>query len=134
MGPRIVVRFIMRLYGPISSGPAVGANGEATANKDSSISLEGYVVGVYVDYKGSPPAATTDVTVKTKGTKLPSYNILKLTNGATNGLYLPRKEAVTDAGAAASGIIDVIPVFDFLNVLIEGANADDYAEVYLLLE
>ncbi len=124
----------MKLIGPLNSGPAVGEDGSATANKDSVVSFSGNVVGVYVKYNDSPPAATTDVTIKTKGNSLPSYNILVITNGATAGLFLPRKLISSDAGVASDSIYDLIPIDDMVNVTIAGANANDNVDVWLLME
>lgn len=124
----------MKLVGPLNSGAAVGADGSATANNDSVVPFSGNVVGVYVKYNGDPPAGTTDVTIKTKGNSTPSYNILVITNGATDGLFLPRKLICSDAGVASDSVYDLIPVDDKINVTIAGANAADNVDVWLLME
>lgn len=124
----------MGLIGPFNSGVAVGDNGSATANTDSTIMVRGFVMQAYIQYNDSPPAGTTDVTIRTKGTSpaAPSYNILKVSNAATNGLFVPRKVAVDQTGAALSGE-NVIQVEDKVNILIEGANAGDSADVWLFV-
>lgn len=130
----------MRLAGPFSSGVATGSSGEAAANADTQL-VTGQLLGMYVRYNDSPPAETTDVTIKTKGTApaAPSYDLLALTNAATSGLFLPRKEVVDQAGAAlvfasTDGVPAPIPVADALNIAIAGANAGDSVDIWLFLE
>ena len=127
----------MRSIGPLNSGAAVGTDGEATANTDSPVIISGRVVGVGVRYNDSPPA-TTDMVLKTKGTdpRVPTYTLLTLTNGCTDGFYMPRKtpQGVTGVDLAALTVLEPFPVDDYVNVLIDDANADDSVDVWLLLE
>lgn len=124
-----------RLAGPYNSGAAAGGAGVATANADTPVRLAGYVVGVYVKYNDSPPAGTTDVIIKTKGTspEPPSFTILTLTNGATDGWRWPRVLTQDVAGADITGNYDWIYIDDFVNVKIDQANANDNVDVWLLL-
>jgi hypothetical protein len=126
----------MRLIGPINSGVAVGNNGQATANADTTIRVIGKVFGIYVKYNDSPPAGTTDVVVKTKGTSPapPTYNLLTLTNAATDGWFYPQAQIHTVVGAAIDGEYTPLLVHDYLNVAIAGANAGDSVDVWLLVE
>lgn len=126
----------MKLYGPINSGAAVGGNGVATANADSTIPLSGRVCGVYVKYNDSPPAGTTDVVIKTKGTAAapPSTTFLSLTNAATDGWFYPQVQIHTTAGAAIAGEYTPILIHDIINVAIAQANAADNVDVWLLMD
>ncbi len=124
----------VNLVGPIKSGVAVGGNGAATANADSTTPIEGLLLGVYIQYNDSPPA-TTDVTVKTKGTSpyAPSYNLLVVSNANTNGLFMVRGAVVDTAGAAIAGQHELIPIDDIVNVAIAQADAGDSVDVWLLM-
>ena len=125
----------MNFLGPFNSGAAAGSAGSALASANTSHVVRGYIVGVYVKYNDSPPA-TTDVTISTQGTSPapPTYNILVLTNNATNGWYYPRMQVHDTAGAALSGVYDFIPVHDILTVAIAQANAADNVDVWLMLD
>jgi len=122
------------IVGPFNSGAAAGSAGSATNNADTK-RITGMVWGIYVKYNDSPPAGTTDVTIKTKGTSpsIPSYNLLVLTNAATDGLF-PIMSAVYDnAGSAISNQYLPFLVDDLLNIAIAGANSGDSVDVWLLL-
>lgn len=128
----------MRLVGPINTGLTTGGAGASTANVDAG-PFSGLLAAVYVKYNGAPPAGTTDVVIKTKGTNAPSYNLLSLANVATDGLFLPRKEVVDQAGAAlvfaaADGVPGMIPLDDIINVLIDDADDGDSVDVWLYLQ
>lgn len=126
----------MHVAGPFNSGAAVGNNGVATANADSPQRLTGRVVGIYVKYNDSPPAGTTDVVIKTKGTSpaAPSYNLLSLTDQATDGWRYPQAQIHTVAGVAIDGEYTPLLVDDYINVKIDQANAGDNVDVWLMLE
>lgn len=129
----------MRLIGPFNSGAAAGANGVATANQDSPGPVFGELVAVAVKYNDSPPAATTDVIIKTKGGSTankypPTQAILTLTDGATDGWFYPTDEVVSQAGAAVTGVQSRLALADFINVKIDQANAGDNVDVWLLVE
>lgn len=124
----------MSLVGPFNSGTAAGSAGSATANQDTPIVVEGLVVGIYIRYNDSPPAGTTDVTIKTKGSNPPSYNLLVLTNAATDGYFPVRKQAVDPTGTAITGVYDLLFVHDVLNIAIAQANAGDSVDVWLFVE
>lgn len=128
----------MNLVGPFNSGVAVGSAGSATANTDHVTKIAGVVKAVYIDYKGTSPPATTDVTIRTKGTSpsAPTLTILKAENINTDGWFFPRTPVhLHTTGAAIAGVYsDGVPISDSLNVLIEGADADNNADVWLLVE
>jgi hypothetical protein len=125
----------IRTVGPFSSGAAVGADGAATANADSSKPFSGIVLSVDVKYVDSPPAGTTDVVVKTKGTspRCPSVTILTLTNAAIDGRWSPRLN-LHDTSGASLGASEFIAIDDYINVTIAGANAADSVSVWLTIE
>jgi hypothetical protein len=126
----------MHVAGPFNSGAAVGGNGVATANADTPIRICGWVVGIYVKYNDSPPAGTTDVTVKTKGTspEPPTYNLLAISNAATSGWFYPRAAVHDTVGAAITGEYTPLLVDDYLNIVIAQANAADNVDVWLMIE
>ena len=126
----------MKLYGPLNSGAAAGVAGSATANASSTVKLHGRVQGIYVKYNDSPPAGTTDVTIKTVGTSAapPSYNLLVLTDAATSGWFYPRVQVHTTAGAAIAAEYTPLLIADNVNVTIAQANAADNVDVWILLD
>ena len=131
----------MRISGPFSSGVASGGAGVATANADSNHRVSGRVLGVYVKYNDSPPAGTTDVTIKAVGSSPapPSYNVLAVSNAATDGWFYPRVALCDQDGAALTydgtrPVHDLLPLDDVLNVEIAQANNGDSVDVWLLLE
>lgn len=123
--------------GPINTGAAVGADGVATINVDT-VPLRGIVKAIYVKYNGDKPA-TADVTIKTKGTNAPSYNLLVLTDGNTDKLCFPTLIAQDTAGASrtfdGTRVIPAeIPIDDALNIAVAQTNTDDTVDVWLFLE
>lgn len=118
------------IVGPLNSGAAAGTAGSATANTDHGL-VRGGIYGIYVKYNDSPPAATTDVVISTTGDNAPSYDILTLTNAATDGLFLPRTVAHDLTGTAQTTYNEIMPVHDGINVKIAGANSGDSVDVYL---
>lgn len=125
----------MGLVGPISSGAAAGSAGVATANADSDIRIIGRLVGIYVEYLDSPPAGTTDVTIKTIGTSPapPTYNLLVLTNAATDGWFYPQVQIDDTTGSPIAAEYTPQLVHDYINVAIAGANAADSVNIWLLM-
>ena len=126
----------MKLFGPLNTGVAAGGAGTATANASSTIALTGRVQGVYVKYNDSPPAGTTDVTVKAVGTSPapPTYNLLVLTNAATDGWFYPRVQVHDTAGSAIAAEYTPLLIHDLVNVTIAQANVGDSADVWILLD
>jgi hypothetical protein len=126
----------VKMVGPINSGNAAGSAGSATANANSDIVLKGRVIGIYIQYNDAPPAGTTDVTVRTVGTSpsAPLYNFIVRSNSATNGWFFPMVQACDAAAGAISSIYTNPVVYDYVNVLIAGADAGDNADVWLVIE
>lgn len=128
----------MNLVGPYNSGVASGGAGVATANTDYSTKIEGRVTAIYIDYKGTAPPATTDVTVRTKGTSpnAPSMTILSAVNINTDGWFFPATpiHLNTTGAAIANNYIQGVPIFDSINILIAQADDDNNADVWLLVE
>jgi hypothetical protein len=119
------------LIGPINSGVAAGGAGVATATGETNHPITGLLYAVYVKYNDAPPA-TTDVTVKTKGTNPPSKNLLVVPNAATDGEFLPRLDTCKAADATALAANDAMPIVsDIVQVVIAGANNGDSIDVWL---
>ncbi len=95
-----------------------GGAGVSAGNTNSG-SLNGYLLGAYVNYHASAPA-TTDVTIS-YGT--PAWgNILVLSNINTDTLKLVRMSCVDAAGAAISGMADLPPLDGTVNVAVAGCD------------
>ncbi len=126
----------LQIVGPFNSGPAVGGAGAATSNTDTPIPLAGRVVAVCVRYNDSPPAGTTDIAIVTKGTNAPPVTILTIANAATDGWFYPRPQIYTTAGALIASQYDErgVPIADYVNNKIDGADAGDNIDVWYLLE
>lgn len=125
----------MSLAGPFNSGAGTGGAGVATANADSPQRLHGKVVGIYVKYNDSPPAGTTDVVIKSKGTSPapPTYNLLVLTDAATDGWFYPQVQIHDTAGSAIAAEYTPQLIHDLINVSIAQANDGDSVDVWLLI-
>ncbi len=130
----------LRLFGPVNSGVAVGGDGVATANEDSTIVLQGELLAIYLTYNDSPPSGTTDVIISTQGTAPApaSITLLTITNAATNAAFYPRTPAQDATGSdviysAGNEIHVPFPIFDLVNVKIQGANADDSVDAVFLV-
>ena len=122
------------LIGPINSGVAAGGAGVATATGESSQVIRWMLVGVQVKYNDAPPAGTTDITVKTKGTNAPVITLLAIANAATDGLFLPRYDSCKAAdGSALTTNDQFIPIEDVVQVVIAGADDADNIDVWLYL-
>lgn len=125
---------MIQVVGPFTSGVAAGADGSATANQDTPIRVKGLVVAVDVVYNDTPPN-TTDVTIKTKGTAPaePSFNVLVLSNQATNVRKYPLVQNCDVNGADIAGQYAEPMIDDYLNIAIAQANAGDSVSVWLLV-
>ena len=126
----------MKLFGPINSGSSTGGAGTSTANASSTVILIGRVQAIYVKYNGSPPAGTTDITVKTVGTSPapPTYNLVAKANSATAAWYYPRVLVQDTVGADIAGEYTPLMIHDFVNVAIAQANDADSIDVWILLD
>jgi hypothetical protein len=126
----------MKLYGPLNSGSSTGGAGVSTANASSTVVLKGRVQGIYIKYNGSPPAGTTDATVKTVGTSpySPTYNLVSVANAATDGWFYPRVQVHDTSGSAIAAEYTPLLVHDYVNVAIAQANDADSIDVWILLD
>ena len=102
---------------------ATGGAGVATANLDTSGVVDGYIIAIYLEYTGTPPA-TSDVTIA-EANNDPAIPVLTLTNANTDGWFYPRAAAVDTSGSAITNSNESIAVSDYLNVLIAQANDAD---------
>ena len=120
------------IYGPFNSGAAVGADGAATITAYSTTKINGLIYSVYVKYNGDKPA-TTDLTISTKGTtpNVPSYPILTLTDKNTDGLFLPRTNAHSLLGVVDTSGDKMLPISDYLKMVLAQANTDDSVDIWV---
>ena len=123
------------LLGPFSSGVAAGGDGEATNNATTVNVLSGIVRRIDIAYLGSPPAATTDVTIATAGVNAPAETIYYKESSSADGSFYPETLFnLNTTGAAIASLYDFMAIHDKVTVTIAGANAADYINVYIYLE
>ena len=109
-----------------------GDAGAAAGTADTGRVIAGEVLGAYIDYASQP--GTTDVTLRTKGTALPSYNLLVVTNGNTDGFFPVRASPVDLANAAITNSHAPFVVADELEVSVaQGDAIADGVVVHLLI-
>lgn len=128
----------MKVIGPINSGIAAGSAGSATNNYSTDQVICGRLVAAYVKYNDSPPG-TTDVVIKTLGTESgspPSQTLLTLTNKNTSGYFYPRITPDDTLGVDLTTltVLEPAPFCGKINVSIDGANANDNVDVWLMVE
>lgn len=108
-----------------------GSAGSASGNADSA-EIAGKVLGIFLDYHASAPA-TTDVTIK--ATSPADYNILVVSNNATDGYYTPRAKPVDNANVAITNAHDEFAVAGKVNVAVAQADAlTDCVVAYIFWE
>ena len=110
-----------------------GGAGVSTANTTSANILNGIVRAIYLEYTGSPPAGTTDVTIAGANND-PANAILTLTDAATDGWFYPMGAAVNNANAAITNQGAAVPVDDYVKVTIAQANDADGVIATILYE
>jgi hypothetical protein len=122
----------MGIYGPITTPAATGGAGAAAATIDTPNIVRGFIVGIFVQYNDAPPAATTDVGIKTNAAagSRPSIPLLTITNAATDGYFVPEIATVTAANVATGGH-SLYYIDDYIQVDLAGANAGDSVSVWL---
>lgn len=124
------------LSGPHRVTCAGGGAGTSTGEKDTTSQLLGEVMGFYIKYSTNP-ASTIDTEIDTLGTDdVPSYQLLKLTDNVTSGLFLVRKQAVDINGVAliystSNPMAVPIPIIDKLKITLKQGNIADYADVWM---
>lgn len=101
-----------------------GSAGSATGSTDSGGRIKGRVLAVVLNFHADAPS-TTDTTVKTKGTHGASYNVLVVSNSATDNYFVPRCEAVDNTGLSivAGNPQEAFLVDDVLTVAIAQSDA-----------
>lgn len=100
-----------------------GVAGSATGTGDTgSPPIRGEVLGVYLNFHGSAPA-TTDTTLRTKGNGVPSYNLLVVTDSATDGFFAPRAKPVDNANSAITNAHAPFVVSDVLEISVAQCDA-----------
>lgn len=94
-----------------------GSAGSATGSGTSEL-INGYLLDVYLDFNGAP--ATTDVTIAyaTRG-----GTILVASNGNTDALHQPLKQASDAAGAAITGVYNPYVLDDKVTVSVAQCDA-----------
>lgn len=102
---------------------AAGGAGTATANYTTTEILVGEIHAIHLEYIGSPPAGTTDVTIATANA--PTITLLAITNAATDGWFYPMAQAQTTAGASITNQGKALVIDDTVKVTIAQANVAD---------
>ena len=123
----------VRWAGPYTTAPCTGADGAGAATYTTPHKLNGLVHSIVVKYAGDKPA-TTDVTVKTRGTSpaAPTFNLLVVANSATDGMYNPRLDAHKASDGTALTANNVLPLIDdYVQVVVAQANTDDTVTIWL---
>ncbi len=114
---------------------AGGTSGTSSGETDTVLRVYGEIVMFVVKYSATP-AATLDLEVDTLGAEeIPTYQILKLSNNVTDGIFLPRKSTVDINGTAllystSNPVAEKIPVWDKLKFTLVQGNVGDYADVW----
>ena len=126
---------MLEAIGPINSGTTAGGAGTSTSNATSSIPVTGALIGFYIRYNDSPPAATTDVVISTSGGVLPNRTLYTISNAATDGFFSVQSTVVSSANAAITNSYDEIPLIrDYLKVTVSQANDGDSVDVWAVID
>ena len=99
-----------------------GSAGVAAGTGTSDSVVLGEVLGVYINFHASAPA-TTDTTISTVGGGPPSYNLLVVTDSATDAYIAPRAAAVSAANGAITNSHTPFVVADRLQVVLAQCDA-----------
>lgn len=114
-----------------------GSAGSSAGETDSTYQLFGEVIGFVVKYSANP-ASTIDTQIDTLGADgMPTYQLLKLSNNVTDGLFLSRKQVVDINGAAllystSNPVAEKIPVLDKLKMTLAQGNSGDYVDIWCI--
>lgn len=100
-----------------------GSAGSATGSATTPSAVRGEILGLLLNFHASAPA-TTDTTLKTaaEGTG-PAYNIVVVTDSATDIYLAVRKVAVDIAAAAIAASAVPVVVSDKLTLSLAGCDA-----------
>lgn len=119
----------------ITVSGSTGGAGASTANTTSDNVINGTIRAIYLAYTGSPPAATTDVTIAGAGlASSPTVTILTVSNAATDGWFYPMAQAVNQANTAITNQGTPIVCDDYVKVTIAQANDADGVVATILYE
>ena len=97
-----------------------GSAGSATGTGVTSYPIVGVILGVNLNFHASAPA-TTDTTIRTSAA--PTYNILAVTNSATDAFIQPAGKPVDNANTAITNAHAPIPVADLVTVSVAQSDA-----------
>jgi hypothetical protein len=113
----------------LTTGPVVTGN---TVNADSPSIISGRIVGVYVE----PVIGCLTDAVKVTITAEPGELMVLEATIEEPAWYFPTigANANTNGAAIANEYVHGIPVHGRVNVAIDDAEVDDYANVYMVLE
>lgn len=111
----------MKFY-PIKVTTTGGA-GVAAGTGSTERPVRGFVHGVYLNFHASAPGATTDTTLRTKGNSAPSYDLVVVTNSATDVFLTLATKPVDVANGAIAASHRPWPVADHLEISIAQADA-----------
>ena len=115
-----------------------GAAGSATGDATTVQPVTGKLHAIYLDYDGSAPGATTDVTVSQA--ESPSATLLTVTDNATDGWYFPRQQVCNAAATALTydgtrTVNEPFPVDGEITVAVAQSDAlTDCVIAYLYIE
>lgn len=100
-----------------------GGAGVATGSATTPSAVRGEILGVLLNFHASAPA-TTDTTLATAGEgNGPAYNIIVVSNSATDAYLAVRKVAVDVAAAAIAASWAPVCVADKLTLSLAGCDA-----------
>lgn len=107
--------------------------GVATVTVESAGVVRGLVHAFVVDKHASAPV-TTDVTLRTKGTTLPSYNVIALADSAADATTFPARGVTSESNAAITNSHRPVPVCDVLEMVVAQANNSQEFRGWALVE
>lgn len=107
--------------------------GVATGTVQSAGVVRGLVHAFIVDKDASAPV-TTDVTLRTKGGDIPSYNVIALTDSAVDQTTFPARAPTDQTNAAITNAHRPVPVCDVLEMVVAQANNSQTFKGWALVE
>lgn len=99
-----------------------GSAGAATGTGRTDGPVRGEVLGLRLNFHASLPA-TADTTLRTAGLSAASYNILVVSDSATDGYFAPRAAPVNAANSAITNAHAPYVVDDYLELVVAQADA-----------
>lgn len=110
-----------------------GVDGSAVGENTTPRPINGYLIGLFVDYTTQP--ATADVTISLP--TAPAKTLLTITDNATDGWYYPRYVVHSEAAAALTGTSGgdrtMQPIDNYIKAAIAQGNAGS-VDIYFLYE